>query len=84
MFLALECERLGAPAIGELIFRKYSEETGDTPPSQLLDFYKSFHACVRAKVAIWHLKDAGAQDRAIWPAKANQYLDMVSGLRAAA
>ena len=79
-FLALECERLGAPGIGELIFGKYSEETGDRPSDGLLAFYKSYHACVRAKIAIWHLKDDGIKDRASWTAKANRYLNIVSGV----
>jgi len=78
-FLALECERLGAPWIGDLIFRKYGPETGDHPSDRLLAFYKSYHACIRAKVAIWHLKDEGIQDRAHWRVKANRYLEIASG-----
>jgi len=77
-FLALECERLGAPGIGEFIFRKYSEETGDWPPSVLLAFYRTYHACIRAKIAILHLKDDGIRDRANWIAKANRYLSIVA------
>ena len=80
-FLALECERMGAIEIGQLILKKYAEETGDWPSSGLLAFYKSYHACVRAKIAIWHLKDAGIHDRANWIAKANRYLEIVSGIR---
>jgi aminoglycoside phosphotransferase family enzyme len=83
-FLALECERLGAPEIEEPVFRAYHKETGDRPPHELLTFYKSYHACVRAKVAVWHLKDASVCNRAAWVAKANRYLNIVSDMNVAA
>jgi aminoglycoside phosphotransferase family enzyme len=77
-YLALECERLGAAEIGEFIFNKYSGETGDTPARRLIEFYKSYHACVRARIAVSHLKDASVPDRPRWTAKANRYLEIVS------
>jgi aminoglycoside phosphotransferase family enzyme len=83
-FLALECERLGARDVGEFIFRRYSEETGDRPPDALLAFYKAWHACVRARIAVWHLKDEGVGDTAVWVAKADRYLKMAAGLSKAA
>ncbi len=83
-FLALECERLGAPAAGEIIFRRYEEETGDRPPRRLLAFYKVYHACIRAKIALWHLQDERIRDRSSWISKAVQYLTMVSGIDRAA
>ena len=83
-FLALECERLGAPNIGRLILNRYSEETGDRPSEKLLAFYKSYHACVRAKIAVWHLKDNGIRDRDTWITKATDYLSVVSTVTKAA
>jgi len=83
-FLALECARLGAPSIGEIIFKRYSEETGDTPAEELLAFYKGYHGCIRAKIAIWHLKDKSIRNEEIWIAKASQYLEIVAGLGKAA
>jgi aminoglycoside phosphotransferase family enzyme len=83
-FLSLECERLGAPDLGEFIFRRYSEETGDWPSSVLLAFYRTYHACIRAKIAILHLEDGGIRDRANWIAKANQYLGLVACVSQAA
>jgi aminoglycoside phosphotransferase family enzyme len=65
-FLALECERLGAPSVGDLILETYSEATGDRPPERLLRFYKSYHASMRAKIAVWHLKEPNGQDAAKW------------------
>jgi aminoglycoside phosphotransferase family enzyme len=75
-FLSLECERLGAPEIGIFIFTRYREETGDSPGSQLLTFYRNYHACIRAKLAMLHLHDDGLHDRTKWIAKAQQYLNM--------
>ena len=75
-FLALECERLGGPEIGKRILKTYSELAEDWPSDALLAFYRAYHAVVRAKVAIWHLKDDTILDRAHWVAKADQYLTM--------
>jgi len=83
-FLALECERLGAPEIGKRILNTYSEQADDWPASALLEFYRSYHACVRAKIAIWHLNDDNIQDRATWVAKAEQYLRMAARVSKAA
>lgn len=77
-FLALECERLGAPQVGNLILETYSDETGDRPPVQLLAFYKSYHACLRAKIAVWHLKDHGINDTAKWTGRARHYLHLAA------
>jgi len=77
-FLALECERLGAPQVGDLILETYSDETGDRPPVQLLAFYKSYHACLRAKIAVWHLKDHVINDAAKWTGRARHYLHLAA------
>ena len=73
-FLSLECERLDAPWAGELILDAYQCETSDQPPGPLLVYYKKHHALVRAKIAVWHLKDAGVRDPARWIGKAKDYL----------
>jgi aminoglycoside phosphotransferase family enzyme len=83
-FLALECERLGAPEIGKRILNAYSEQADDRPANALLEFYRAYHACVRAKIAIWHLNDDNIQDRAAWVAKAEQYLRMAARMSKAA
>jgi aminoglycoside phosphotransferase family enzyme len=77
-FLALECERLGAPEAGDRILQACREETGDNPPEELLVFYRSFHACLRAKIAVWHLRDDGSIDRAKWIDRAKHYLQMAA------
>ncbi len=73
-FLALECERLGAPGLKRTIFDAYTEFSGDAPPEMLVHFYQSHRACMRAKIALWHLKEPALRDSRIWPAQARDYL----------
>ena len=77
-FLALECERLGASAFTATIFETYTEITGDVPPVPLLAFYRSYRACVRAKLAIWHLNDPEPREPSKWVARAQDYLQLAS------
>ena len=73
-FLAMECERLGAPQVEQELFQAYRRITGDHPPPPLVYFYKAHRACVRARLAIWHLRDL---EQSVWPrwrAAAEEYL----------
>ncbi len=63
-YLAMECERLGAPQVESELFGVYRRITGDHPPPELVRFYKAHRACVRARLAIWHLRD---QEKSTWP-----------------
>jgi aminoglycoside phosphotransferase family enzyme len=83
-FLALECERLGGPETGKRLLKAYSELADDWPSNALLEFYRAYHAVVRAKIAIWHLKDVAILDGAHWVAKAEQYLTIAARLSRAA
>jgi predicted kinase len=49
-FLAMECDQLGQPAAGQRILDSYGRATSDHPPASLVAFYKTYRACVRAKV----------------------------------
>ena len=73
-FLSQECERLGAPQVGQIVFGIYSEVTGDRPPATLICFYKSRCACLRAKLCAWHLTDPTCRDPARWSGRAADYL----------
>ena len=75
-FFAMECEMLGAPAVGEHVLARYREITGDEPPPRLLDFYRCYRASLRAKIAIWHVRDPKSRDPARWPPLARRYLDL--------
>ena len=77
-YLALECERLGAAALGTDVLRHYREATGDACPDALMYFYQVFRACLRAKIAIWHLADCAPGDRARWSERARSYLDLAA------
>jgi aminoglycoside phosphotransferase family enzyme len=75
-FLALECERLGAPSIGEHILAAYEELSGDRPDPRLVRFYRDHRAYRRAKIAIWHLRDHLGRHRDKWRRQAQHYLEL--------
>jgi aminoglycoside phosphotransferase family enzyme len=77
-FLALECERLGSPQLGTVLLDTYRGLTGDAAGEPLIHFYQSLRACTRAKITIWHLREARYRDCAKWPARARQYLGLAA------
>lgn len=81
-YLALECERLGDSTVGRIVLNLYREVTGDAPAEELIAFYKSYRACLRAKIAIWHLRDATPREPARWPALARAYLGLAGAYAA--
>ncbi len=50
-FLAMDLERLGAPALAEQFTSDYAEYSGDAAPTSLHHHYVAYRAFVRAKVA---------------------------------
>lgn len=72
--LQLECERLGDPRVGAYLMDVYTEATGDAPPVELMHFYMSRRACLRAKLAAWHTTETGRDDREHWLGRAQEYL----------
>ncbi len=77
-FLALECERLGAPQFAAPVFATYAAVTGDAPPAPLLAFYRSYRACIRARIAILHLDDPAPREPSKWAASALRYLQLAA------
>ena len=73
-YLALECERLGAPELRQRIFDAYRHVSDDPAPETLIDFYQSYRASIRAKIAIWHLRDPALQGMPKWRIQALDYL----------
>jgi aminoglycoside phosphotransferase family enzyme len=73
-YLGMECDRLGDWSIGPALFAVYGRSTGDYPPAPLIRFYKSFRAGLRAKIAIWHLRDAVVRFPDRWVARTRDYL----------
>lgn len=77
-FLALECERLGSPELGRELLETYRRLTGDTAGEPVIHFYQCLRACTRAKITIWHLREARYRECAKWPARARQYLGLAA------
>lgn len=77
-FLALECERLSSAQLGRVLIETYSALSGDAPDAALLDFYKGFRACIRARIAIDHLKEPQYRDSPKWPQRARRYLQLAT------
>ncbi len=77
-FLDMECRRLGSPGVATPFFEEYRSATGDDPPSELVDFYRSHRAYLRAKLSIWHVRDDGVSDLEPWRTRATKYLDLAA------
>lgn len=77
-FLALECERMESAQLGRVLLDAYTELTGDAPDPALIDFYQGFRACVRARIAIDHLKEARYRESPKWPRRARHYLELAA------
>ena len=75
-YLAMECERVGAPSIGPWLFETYGAETGDRPDADVVAFYKAARAMLRAKLAIWHLDSPRPRTPEKWPRQAKAYLEL--------
>ena len=75
-FLAMECDFLGAEGVVEPIFARYFKQSGDSPPQRLIDFYRVYRACVRAKVSALRAEQLTSEARSQQLAAARRYLDL--------
>ena len=75
-FLALECERLGAPEAGNLVLATYQSISKDGFAEPLLDFYQGFRAALRAKLAAAHLHETRFKDSVKWRTRTTEYLNL--------
>ncbi|HLO20429.1 MAG TPA: hypothetical protein VK192_08040 [Sphingomicrobium sp.] len=73
-FLALECGMLGAKWVGERLIDGVSTRLNDRPPDELLRFYRSYRAALRARLTIEHLRDPAPRTPERWPRLARAYL----------
>jgi len=76
--LAMECERLGAGWIGGTLFDVYTATTGDRPAPALLNFYMSYRASLRARLAILHVRELRRADSGKWRVLAADYLRLAA------
>lgn len=72
--LGLECTRLGAPWIGDVLLERYANSLDATPPPRLLAFYTASRACLRARLAVRHLLEPGGRTPDKWLPLARAYL----------
>lgn len=79
-FLGLECDRLGAHWIGEYFIRHYAKQTGDMYATELINFYKSYQAIVRALLSVRHLREEEYQGDPKWKKRAENYLQICEDL----
>lgn len=75
-FLAMECERLGAPQFGRQLLTAYGACAGDLPSPALINFYQSLRAGTRARLAIRHLDEERFRYSPVWPRRALEYLEL--------
>ncbi len=78
-FLAMECELLGAAFVGKRALKVYRRLTSDDPAKSLVALYKCYRACLRAKLAAWHLADPEIGNPEKWTALARDYLGLADG-----
>lgn len=79
-FLSMECRRLGAPFVGDILLRSYVDATGDATPASLQNFYMAQKAYTRARLAALHTTEL---DRDAWPRwldRAGRYLRLADAL----
>ena len=77
-FLSMECDFLGATGITEPIIARYMEQSGDHPARPLMDFYRLYRACVRAKVCALRAEQLSDDTRSRCIASASKYLELAS------
>lgn len=75
-FLIAECDYLGADWIGPMLVGLYLERSKDQVPEILWTFYKSYRACVRAKVAGLRAEQLGASPDAVVATEARRHLEL--------
>ena len=75
-FLAMECDQLGAPQVGQRILQHYVRAAGDQPPDSLVAFYKAYRACVRAKVHALRADQTEAPPHEVQLERTRRYLEL--------
>ncbi len=73
-FLALECERLGAPGFADALVTSYRSASGDDVDDGCVHFYQSCRAMTRARLAAWHLREPAFRATPVWRDRASTYI----------
>jgi aminoglycoside phosphotransferase family enzyme len=75
-YLTLECAMLDAASVGERIFEGCVEALHGLPSPALLDFYWTYRACLRARIALAHLLEPNPRTPEKWVPLARRYLQL--------
>lgn len=75
-FLAMECDAIDAESVGERFLESYLARSQDRPPPELTAFYKSYRACVRAKVALLRSNQLTGKEYDVQRRAARRYLEL--------
>ncbi len=78
-FLVEECDHLGAMWVGQRLTVRFRQLTGDRLDPRLWAFYKSYRACVRAKVTALRADQVADASRDRELAQAKSYLELAEG-----
>ncbi|TRD11611.1 hypothetical protein FGU71_06865 [Erythrobacter insulae] len=78
VFLGLECEKLGGQGIAAALIEGLADRLGDRPSETLLQFYRVYRACMRARLMIEHLRDEAPRTPEKWPRQALAYLNLAN------
>lgn len=82
-FLAMECDFLGTPSLGAALLAGYRRRSGDTAPEDLVSFYQSYRACIRAKVELLRAGQQSAEAAVRSQQRGRRYLQLASGYTSA-
>lgn len=80
-FLAMELNQLGAAELGEQLLHDCLKRLNDRPDPRLLQFYQSYRACVRAKVAALRSRQVEGEPRQKALREARAYLEFADQQR---
>jgi uncharacterized protein len=75
--LGVECERLGATALGNHVLEGYRRRAGDAVSDDVLDLYRALRSTTRARLSIAHRRDQ-CHDRLRWTERCMTYLGIAS------
>jgi aminoglycoside phosphotransferase family enzyme len=75
-YLSLECLHLGHDSIGKIYLKAYEDLVQDHVSIELMHFYQSFRAVLRAKLAVLHLDDDRVSNKEFWKHKTLVYLNL--------
>jgi aminoglycoside phosphotransferase family enzyme/predicted kinase len=75
-FLAMECDFLGAWDLARTLIGGYRTRSRDDVPDRLVSFYKSYRACIRAKVDLLRAAQQTEADAAPSRQRARRYLQL--------